>query len=125
MNMNLRSILGSNKLTKPNFLDWLRNLRIILRSKKILLILDKAAPEVPPVDAPNEVYMTYNQYKDDEEMTTCLMLASMLPDLQNNMNILVLKGFWYTYKSCSMHNLVIKGFRPKENYFNVRWLKGH
>ena len=75
-------MLESNKLTEPNFLDWLRNLRIVLRSKKILFILDEAIPEVPPMDAPNEVYMAYNRYKDADEMATCLMLAWMSPELQ-------------------------------------------
>ena len=79
--MNLRSILESNKLTKPNFLDWLRNLRIVLRSEKILFILVEAIPKVPHVDALNEVYMAYNRYKDVDEMATCLMLASMSPKL--------------------------------------------
>ena len=81
INMNLRSILESNKLIGPNFLDWLRNLKIVLRSEKLLFILDEAILEVPSVDAPNEVYMAYNRYRDAKEMATCLMLASMSPEL--------------------------------------------
>ena len=77
--MNLRNILKSNKLTGPNFLDWIRNLKIILQFEKLLFILDEAIPKVPPVDAPNEVYTAYNQYRDAEEMATCLMLACMSP----------------------------------------------
>ena len=60
MNMIIRSILEYNKLTGPNFLDWLRNLRIVLWSEKILFILHEVAPEIPHVDAPNEVYMAHN-----------------------------------------------------------------
>ena len=30
INMNLKSILESNKLARSNFLDWVRNLKIIL-----------------------------------------------------------------------------------------------
>ena len=82
MNLNLRSILESNKLSGPNFPDWVRNLRIVLRSEKALFILDEVAPEVPPVDAPNEVLVNYNRYRDAEEVATCLMLASMSLDLQ-------------------------------------------
>ena len=81
VNMNQSSILESNKLTKPNFLDWLRNLKIVLWSEKLLFILDEAILEVPPMDAPNEVYMAYNWYRDAKEMATCLMLASMSPKL--------------------------------------------
>ena len=81
VNMNLRSILESNKLTEPNFLDWLRNLRIVLWSKKLLFILDEVIPMVSLVDAPNEVYMAYNKHMDAEEMATCVMLASMSSEL--------------------------------------------
>ena len=52
MNMNLRSILESNKLIRPNFFDWSRNTKIVLRSKKILNVLDEAALELPLSDAP-------------------------------------------------------------------------
>ena len=47
-------------VTGPNFYDWLSNLRIVLQSDRIIFIFDKATPEVPPEDAPNEVYMAYN-----------------------------------------------------------------
>ena len=57
INMNLKSILESNKLTRLNFLNWLRNLKIVLRSKKLLFILDEAIPEVLPRDALNEVIL--------------------------------------------------------------------
>ena len=81
VNINLRSILESNKLTRPNFLHWLRNLKIFLRSEKLLFILDEAILEVPLVDAPNEVYTAYNQYRDAKEVAICFLLASMSPEL--------------------------------------------
>ena len=81
INMNLRSILESNKLIGPNFLDWLRNLKIVLRSEKLLFILDEAISEVPPLDALNDMYMAYNQYRDAEQMATCLMLAFISSEL--------------------------------------------
>ena len=39
-NVNLRSILDANKLIGPNFLDWIRNLRIVLNVEKITYVLD-------------------------------------------------------------------------------------
>ena len=82
MNLNLRNILESNKLIGLNFSDWVRNLRIMLRSEKALFVLDEVASEVPPMDGPNEVLENYNRYRNAEEVATCLMLASMSPDLQ-------------------------------------------
>ena len=68
-------------MTRPNFLDWIRNLRIVLRSEKLLFILNEVIPKVPPVDALNEVYMAYNRYRNAEEMAMYLMLASISLDL--------------------------------------------
>ena len=82
VNMNLSFILESNKLTGPNFLDWLRNLKIVLLSEKLLFILDEAILKVLLVDAPNEVYMAYNKHRNADEMATCLMLAAISLDLQ-------------------------------------------
>ena len=82
VNINLRSILESNKLTGPNLRDWLRNLKIFLKSEKILYVLDETAPEVPLANAPMKVLQAYNQHKDTKEMAMCLMLALMTLELQ-------------------------------------------
>ena len=82
VNINLRNILESNKFIGPNFLDFLRNIEIVLKFEKILYIFGEAASEVPPRDASTEAFEAYNWYKDAEEMATCLMLASMSPELQ-------------------------------------------
>jgi hypothetical protein len=38
-NIFLRIILDANKLTRPNFLNWYRNVRIVLKQKKNLYVL--------------------------------------------------------------------------------------
>ncbi|KAF2300624.1 hypothetical protein GH714_014554 [Hevea brasiliensis] len=53
-NHSLCSILDANKLTKPNFLDWYRNLRIVLKQEKRLYVLERAKPNIPLVDALEE-----------------------------------------------------------------------
>ena len=65
------SVLESNNLTRPNFLDWLRNTKIILASKKILYILDEAALELPLSDA-----LTPN-IKKDVAKRKCFSKASV------------------------------------------------
>ncbi|XP_057996544.1 uncharacterized protein LOC131175879 [Hevea brasiliensis] len=81
-NHSLRSILDANKLTGPNFLDWYRNLRIVLKQEKRLYVLEHAKPGIPPVDAPEEVLSEFIHHTDDDEQATCVMLASMSPELQ-------------------------------------------
>ena len=81
VNVNLRSILESNELATPNFHNWLRNIKIVLCSKKILYILDKVPPKLPSSVAPIKSFEAYKWHKDVEDMAICLMLASMSPKL--------------------------------------------
>ena len=50
--MSLRSILEKDKLNGNNFLDWYRNLRIVLRKEKKKYILDQPILEEPAANAP-------------------------------------------------------------------------
>ena len=49
--LSLRSILDANKLTGPNYVDWLRNLKIVLSKEKLSDILDTPALEPLGEDA--------------------------------------------------------------------------
>ncbi|KAM7510984.1 hypothetical protein LguiB_009859 [Lonicera macranthoides] len=80
--MNLQSILDANKLTGPNFLDWHRNVRIVLRHQKIGYVLEKPIPEAPTQEATPEQVQAYNKHMDDDDTATCLMLAAMSSELQ-------------------------------------------
>ena len=57
--VNLQSILDANKLTEPNFLDWLRNLRIVLKGERLAYVFDVLLPESPAIDASEEVQRAY------------------------------------------------------------------
>jgi hypothetical protein len=48
---SLRSILDKDKLNGTNFSDWVRNLRIVLRSDKKETILDTPIPDEPADNA--------------------------------------------------------------------------
>ena len=50
--MSLRSILEKDKLNGTNFIDWYRNLRIVLRQERKEYILDQPIPEEPVASAP-------------------------------------------------------------------------
>ena len=51
-NLSLRSILDKDKLNGDNFLDWYRNLRIILKQERKEYILDQPIPDEPDANAP-------------------------------------------------------------------------
>ena len=57
--LSLRGILDANKLTKSNYVDWLRNLKIIITQKKVSYILDTPTPVSLGEDAFKEERTTY------------------------------------------------------------------
>ena len=80
--VNLRSILEANKLTGTNFMDWLRNLRIVLRAEKIAYVLDAPLLMSLSVDSSIRDQIAYQKHLDDSIIAACIMLASMSPRLE-------------------------------------------
>ena len=76
-NNNLRTLLDKYTLTGPNYIEWARNLKIVLRYEKISHVIEQPPPE-PPVEGSSRAQE--NQYaKDMDPYTTghCIMLGSM------------------------------------------------
>ncbi|XP_042415804.1 RNA polymerase II C-terminal domain phosphatase-like 2 isoform X1 [Zingiber officinale] len=80
--LNLHSILDTNKLTGQNFLDWFRNLRIVLKVEKIAYVLEGPLPTSLADDATSDQLLAYQKHMIDSELASCIMLASMSPELQ-------------------------------------------
>ena len=68
LNMNLRSIMNNNKLIGSNFLDWFKNLKTVLRAKKITYVLNRPLPQSPPIDTSNSVQSAYHKHVVDHEL---------------------------------------------------------
>ncbi|KAJ9547830.1 hypothetical protein OSB04_020373 [Centaurea solstitialis] len=81
-NLSLRSILKKDKLTGSNFLDWERNLMIVLRHERKWYVLEEPLGEAPPATAPAAARNAHKKHSDDLLDVACLMLATMSPDLQ-------------------------------------------
>ncbi|XP_017979810.1 PREDICTED: uncharacterized protein LOC108662764 [Theobroma cacao] len=80
--LSLRSILDVNKLTDPNFTDWLCNIKIVSKQEKNAYVLDGPVFKEHNDDVINEENEAYRVYMDDLDQATCVMLASMTQDLQ-------------------------------------------
>ncbi|KAK6151810.1 hypothetical protein DH2020_014445 [Rehmannia glutinosa] len=78
----LAAILDTNRLTSPNFVDWLRNLRIVLQSECREYVLDAAPPQNPPVNTTEEEFAKHRKQMNDDAQAWCYMLASMSNELQ-------------------------------------------
>ena len=51
-NLSQRSIFEKDKLNGTNFLDWYKNIRIILKQERKESILDQPVPDEPAANAP-------------------------------------------------------------------------
>ncbi|MCR4790616.1 MAG: DDE-type integrase/transposase/recombinase, partial [Treponemataceae bacterium] len=80
--LSLRGILDTNKLTGPNYVDWLRNLKIVLTQEKLSYILETPDLGSAGEDATEEELATYRMWKNDSLTVKCIMLASMNNELQ-------------------------------------------
>ncbi|XP_071704731.1 uncharacterized protein [Rutidosis leptorrhynchoides] len=63
--LSLRSVLEKEKLNDTNFLDWYRNLRIVLKVEKKSYILDGPVPEEPPTNATKSIRDACTKHMDD------------------------------------------------------------
>ncbi|KAJ9141315.1 hypothetical protein P3X46_031863 [Hevea brasiliensis] len=78
----LSRILDENRLTRPNFSNWLRNLRIVLNLERIGYVLDSKIPSPLPPEAIEEEHDTLRKWREDDIQAKCYMLASMTNQLQ-------------------------------------------
>ena len=83
-NYSLRMFLHREKLTGVNFVDWLRQLRIVLRYESKLHILEEPLPEPPATDATWSVRYAYEKRVEDTHDVACLMLSTMSSELQKH-----------------------------------------
>ena len=80
--LSLRSLLEKEKLNGTNFLDWFRNLRIVLKQERKEYVIEEPVPIEPAANAPRADKDKYKKHMDDMIDVGCLMLATMSPELQ-------------------------------------------
>ena len=73
----LSIILDNNRLTGLNFIDWLRNLKVVLASKKILYVIEQSLPLFLLKHSLPEEHEVLAKWKDDDMQAHCIMWASM------------------------------------------------
>ena len=78
---NLQSALEKEKLNGASFIDWYRNLRIILRNEKKEYVLEQSYPDDLPDGANAAARRAYEKHYNVSLEVSCLMLATMSSDL--------------------------------------------
>ena len=84
----LRGLLEKDKLTGLNYVDRLRNLRIVLRMEKKQRAIEEPLPEAPVAGASRAIREEYEKRLTESNEAACLMLATMVPELQKGMESL-------------------------------------
>src|SRR6266542_2303491 len=83
-NFTLRSVLEKEKLNGTNFIDWIRNLRIVLKQERKDYVLENPIPPEPVANARRAERDAYKKHSDDAVDATCLMLATMNSELRKH-----------------------------------------
>ncbi|KAK8584249.1 hypothetical protein V6N13_109637 [Hibiscus sabdariffa] len=81
-NLSLRSLLEKEKLNGINFLNWFQNLRIVNKQERKEYVIEESVPDEPTTNAPRADKDKFKKHLDDMLDVSCLMLATMSPELQ-------------------------------------------
>ena len=81
--LNFNTFLEKAKLKDDgsNFVDWSRNLRLILQAGKKNYVLDAALGDEPPATADQDVKNAWLTRKDDYSVVQCAVLYGLEPGL--------------------------------------------
>nr|GFB15072.1 zinc finger, CCHC-type [Tanacetum cinerariifolium] len=88
-NSVFRGFFEKQKLTGPNFIDWYRQLRIVLSIKDKLNYLEQPIPPAPIAHAGQqvapEILVAHNTWIKGSKEIAGLMLMTMEPEIQRNL----------------------------------------
>ncbi|KAK8559136.1 hypothetical protein V6N12_042419 [Hibiscus sabdariffa] len=89
-NLSLRSLLEKEKLNGINFIDWFRNVTIVLKQERKEYVIEEPVPDEPAANTPRADKDKFKKHLDDILDVSCLMLATMTPELQKQRGDMVI-----------------------------------
>ncbi|KAK8670775.1 hypothetical protein V6N13_037392 [Hibiscus sabdariffa] len=75
-------LMRYEKLNGINFLDWFRNLTIVLKQERKEYVIEELFPDESAANAPRADKDKFKKHMDDMLDVNCLMLATISPELQ-------------------------------------------
>ena len=79
----LSVILKENKFTGPNYIDWKRNLNLVLTAEEYKFVLTDVCPPTLDSDSSKEEVEAYQHWRKANEVARCYILVSMSNVLQH------------------------------------------
>ena len=80
----LSVILKENELIGPNYIDWKRNLNLVLTAQEYKFVLTDVCPPPLDSDSSKEEVEAFQKWRKADEMARCYILASMSNILQHH-----------------------------------------
>ena len=81
----LCSIMDANHLAGLNFINWLSNLKILLKYERITYVLEEDGPVEPALDVCEDEVWKYKQWQEDSTMIQCYMWPQCAMSCKGNM----------------------------------------
>nr|GEV19000.1 zinc finger, CCHC-type [Tanacetum cinerariifolium] len=117
-NSVFRGFFEKQKRTGPNFIDWYRQLRIVLSIEDKLNYLVQHIPHVPVAPAGQqvapEILAAHSAWVKGSKEIAGLMLMTMKPEIQRNMEPLHVVGLTSMMTTSSTNNSVFRDFFEKQ-----------
>ncbi|KAK8690314.1 hypothetical protein V6N13_089008 [Hibiscus sabdariffa] len=82
--ISLRSLLEKEKLNGINFLDWFRNLRIVLKQERKEYVIEEPVPDEPTANAPKLTKTSLRNTWMTWLMSDVLCLPPWIPSFRSN-----------------------------------------
>ena len=79
----LSAILNQNKLNEQNYVDWKRNLDIVLTAEGYKYVLTTPKPSEPTPDSSDEDKEKFEKWVKANDMAKCYILASVSNVIQH------------------------------------------
>ena len=79
----LSIILKDNKLTGPNYIDWKRNLNLVLTTQEYKFVLTDVCPPTPGSDSSKEEVEAYQLWRKADEMDRCYIFNILQHQYEN------------------------------------------
>ena len=86
-NVNAQTVMDDKLLTGPNFLDWLKNLRIVLNEEELAYVITKPIPGSLTADALESVHRAYKKHLVDSARARLIIHTSMSLEFQRRYKI--------------------------------------
>ncbi|XP_073133349.1 uncharacterized protein [Henckelia pumila] len=80
--LSLSMLLTNNQLVGENYIDWKRNLIIVLTAEKHKYVLTEQCPSMPTAESTTAQMQAYDKWVRSDEMARCYILGSISNVLQ-------------------------------------------